>query len=326
MLDSAVSQALPTSAVDDDGASSSGASASSKITDTLARARRENFHVLSPLVPKQLRPDFAAVYAFCRGADDIADESGDPAEATRRLADWSRRLAQCFNDTRSPDDPVFAALAHTVRRHALPIEPFADLLDAFRQDQHVSHYDDWPQLLDYCRRSANPVGRIVLMLFGHRDAERFALADRTCTALQLVNLWQDVRGDLLDRGRVYVPADVASLHGLDVRALLDRCRADAAYARAVERDPRVREPLRRTLRELCRRTSALFAEGRRLPPLLDDEARPVVRLFGWGGEAVLRQIARGGYDTLATRPRVGNLTRALLLARAWASRMCWRTA
>jgi squalene synthase HpnC len=216
---------------------------------------------------------------------------------------------------------VFVALRETVRRHDLPISPFLGLLDAFRQDQFVERYATWADLLEYCRRSANPVGRLVLMLCGYRDEARLALADKTCTALQLVNFWQDVRRDVLERERVYVPREVAVAHGLRIEALVDLIREDAGRRRFRSRGgrprPAVRAALRATIRDLAGRTQALLDEGRALWPLVGRDVRPVVRLFTLGGDAVLRKIRRMNYDTWEARPRVGPFGKAWLLCRAW---------
>ena len=273
------------------------------------RQNRENFHVVSRLVPSRLRDDFAAVYAFCRWADDLADEAAGRAQSTALLRWWERELRDCFEG--QARHPVFVSLHETVRRHDLPIDPFLDLLDAFRQDQHVVRYDTWPELLDYCRRSANPVGRLVLMLCGVRDERRFEIADKTCTGLQLVNFWQDVRRDVLERDRVYVPREVAAGHGLDVDDV----------ARAIRRGgglpPEARAAFRSVLRDLVGRTQAMLDDGRALLPLIDQDVRPAIRLFSSGGDAVLRRIRRTDYDTWAARPRVGPVAKAWLLSRAW---------
>jgi squalene synthase HpnC len=271
----------------------------------VARRGGENFHVLSWLLPRRLRGDLANLYAFCRWADDLADESGDRARASGLLAWWREELGRCFDGR--PRHPVFVALRATVERHDLPREPLALLVDAFEQDQRQSDYPTWDSLVDYCRRSANPVGRLYLMVCGYRDEARFRLSDRTCTALQLVNFWQDVRRDALDRGRVYVPRDVAAARGLDPDALRrairggDLAGVDAAY--------------RATVRELADRTARLFARGRALLPLLAPDIRRPVSLFTLGGEAVLRRIVRCDYGTHLRRPRLGPLAKAAVLAR-----------
>lgn len=285
---------------------------------SFARSHRENFHVLSGMLPRRLRDDFAAVYAFCRWSDDLADEAGGPQASVPLLGWWGRELRDCFEGR--PRHPVFVTLRETVRRHDLPSDPFLDLLDAFRQDQTVVRYATWEDLLEYCRRSANPVGRLVLMLCGHRDALRLTLADDTCTALQLANFWQDVRRDVLDRDRVYLPGAIAARHGLDLDEWADAVRRHAAAHSARGGGalrPDVRAAFRATLRDLTDRAQVLFDQGRALHPLLGRDVRPAVQLFSLGGQAVLRRIRRMGYDTWAARPRVGRVTRARLLMRAW---------
>jgi len=272
----------------------------------------ENFSVLSALVPLELRDDFAAVYAFCRWADDLGDETGqDEAARTRSLtllAWWGDQTRGCWAG--SATHPVFVALAHTASTRGLPIQPFLDLIDAFEQDQRLRHYERWDQLLDYCRRSANPVGRIVLHLGGYPDspanADRYRMSDATCTALQLTNFWQDVRRDLLERDRVYLPSHEFG-HGPDqLRAWLDR-----AY------DPAARVPFIRGMRPLTEMTRELFDQGAGLPQALDARIGPLVGLFGTGGRAVLRSVERMGGATLWARPRLGKSTKALLVARAF---------
>src|SRR5262249_40556404 len=154
-----------------------------------------NFSVLSALVPAGLRDDFATVYSFCRWADDLGDETGDTSRSLALLAWWRRELQQAFAGT--PRHPVFLALKPVIDRHSLPIEPFDHLIAAFEQDQTVNRYQTWEQLIGYCRLSADPVGRLVLMVCGEeRSRENFALSDAICTALQLTNHWQDVRRDI----------------------------------------------------------------------------------------------------------------------------------
>ncbi len=173
----------------------------------LALGRYENFSVLSAVVPADLRDDFAAVYAFCRWADDLGDEIGDPQRSLNLLAWWRRELQQCFDG--QPRHPVFMALRPVIERHELPMQPFDDLIRAFEQDQTVDRYETWEQLIAYCQLSANPVGRLVLMICGEqRDEDSFANSDATCTALQLTNHWQDVRRDVLERERLYIPREM----------------------------------------------------------------------------------------------------------------------
>lgn len=278
----------------------------------LATSRYENFSVLSSLVPFDLRDDFAAVYAFCRWADDLGDETGSGESARARstmLLDWWRsETRRCFAGDAS--HPVFIALLQTIRKHAPPITPFLDLIDAFEQDQRLTRYQTWAELLDYCRRSANPVGRLVLHLGGYPDtpehAHRYAMSDATCTALQLTNFWQDVRRDLLERDRVYIPA-------LDTGVSADTLgdwmnRGD---------DPAARVPYIRMLRSLVERTWPLFEQGRPLPATLSPRIAPVVGLFGAGGEHILHAVERIGCTTLWQRPRLSKLAKLRLVGRAW---------
>lgn len=281
----------------------------------LADSHYENFSVLSRLVPVEWRDDFAAVYAFCRWADDLGDETGRDEAARERslrlLGWWKGELARCFAGEAT--HPVFVALKRTAARHerTLTARPFADLIDAFEQDQRVRAYQTWGQVLDYCKRSADPVGRIVLAIGGYAppevdpsNTERFRLSDCTCTALQLINFWQDVRRDLLDRDRVYLPASETGITAEHLRLWVDR--GD---------DPRVRVRYIAAVRPLVERTAAMFAEGEALPGMLDARLAPVVRLFGMGGAAILKAVERAGCTTLWARPRLGKAQKLGLVAR-----------
>lgn len=288
----------------------------------LAVSHYENFSVLTSLVPPDLRDDFAAVYAFCRWSDDLADETGPTRDGRERslnlLAWWRGELARAFEpgpeslheEAAKATHPVYIALRATAQRRSLPAKPFHDLLDAFEQDQRITRYETWDQCLDYCSRSANPVGRIVLALGGYPDtpanAERYAMSDATCTALQLINFWQDVRRDLQERDRIYLPARDTGLSETQLRDWLER-----------PADPTARVPFIRALRPLVERTAALFDQGRPLPRTLDNRLGPVVWLFGAGGDAILSVVERAGCATLWTRPSLGKATKAALLARAW---------
>ncbi len=296
-------------------------------TDRFLRRSTENFTVASRLLPRPIRRGFADVYAFCRWADDLADEAGSTERALDLLAWWRDELGRCYAGR--PRHPVFVALAATAERHGLPRRPFDDLLNAFEQDQRVTRYPDLPTLLAYCEKSANPVGRLVLMLMGYRDAERFALSDATCTALQLTNFWQDVRRDVLERDRVYLPADVAARHGLDVEAMVKLTRLNETLCGTctVGGDGGVsggvREMLpayRATVADLVADTRRRFDEGRPLHERVSSAYRVDIDLFTRGGEAVLRKIERRGYDTWTRRPRLGRATKARLLVQAMAAR------
>ncbi len=278
----------------------------------LAVAHDENFSVLSSLVPEDLRDDFAAVYAFCRWADDLGDQTGSDdaarARSLRLLGWWGEQTRACWGG--HAEHPVFVALKRTVERRALPIEPFLHLIDAFEQDQRVARYDTWEQLLDYCARSANPVGRIVLHLGGYPDraenAQRYAMSDSTCTALQLINFWQDVRRDLDERDRVYLPARETGLTAAMLREWM-----------AHPEDPAARVAYIRAVRPLVERTRGLFEHGKPLPQALDARLRPVVWLFGAGGMATLERVERIGCATLWQRPKLTTFTKARLVGRAW---------
>lgn len=265
----------------------------------VARRHYENFTVATRLVPPRLRQHFANVYAFARWSDDLADESPSPAVAAAALAGWRREVEASFAG--HPSHPVTIALCRTAREAGLGIEPFSDLLDAFEQDQHTTHYETREQLLDYCRRSANPVGRIVLGLEGCRDQRLLAMSDSICTGLQLVNFWQDIRRDRL-AGRVYLPRDDMRRHGV-VEGDLDGAPASPA--------------LRHLVAELVCWARECFTAGAPLvtdaPPLL----RPAIAMFLGGGRAVADAIERIGFDTLSRRPTVGRWTKFRLAARAW---------
>lgn len=290
--------------------------ASHQYLQSLATGHYENFSVLTRLVPKNLRPDFAAVYGFCRWSDDLADETGHD-EASRAaslelLTWWRSQLDACFAYARgesdaSPRHPVYVALAETARKRELAPEPFHHLIDAFVLDQTKTRYDTWDEALDYCKGSADPVGRIVLALAGHNgskpgDAERIAMSDATCTALQLTNHWQDVRRDLIERDRVYLPREDTGLSADELRDMLNR--GD---------DPEARVRYIRAVRPLVERTRALFIKGRPLVRSLDPSIRPVVWLFGAGGESVLTRIERMGCATLWRRPTLSKAAKLKLI-------------
>jgi squalene synthase HpnC len=264
----------------------------------LAHRHYENFTVISFLLPRRLRQDFANVYAYCRIADDLADELGDPAESLRRLDEWQQHLDLCFRGRSI--HPVYVALEETIARHQIPESPFSALLAAFRQDQFKHRYDTWTEVLDYCRNSANPVGHLVLYLCGYCDARRQALSDNTCTALQLTNFWQDVVRDH-DRGRIYIPRELMDKHGYGEDLLAARV-ANASWSAL--------------MRELIDRTRPLFARGLQLCPLVNWRVRVDIRLFSLGGLEILRAIEEIGYNTLHHRPKLNRRQEARLIAGA----------
>lgn len=281
----------------------------------IARHHYENFTVATRLVPPRLRQDLANVYAFARWSDDLADEAaalpppggadGVADAGLAALAGWRRRLEACFAGR--PDHPVFVALAETVRRTGLSIEPFGHLLDAFEEDRRhdlagtTVRYADRAALTGYCSRSADPVGRIVLALEGCRAPDLVAMSDSICTGLQLVNFWQDIRRDRR-AGRVYLPRDDMARFGVD-EAMLDAPRASA--------------PLRDLVAAEVAWARACFDRGAALVDAAPAALRPAIGMFVGGGRAVATAIERAGHDTLVRRPVVGRWTKAALAARAW---------
>jgi len=271
----------------------------------VATRHYENFTVATRLVPPRLRQHLANVYAFARWSDDLADEAPSAGDAGRRLAEWRRGLEDCFAGRAT--HPVYVALAETVRQTGLTIEPFADLLSAFEEDQAFDHeglvvrYPTRAALLRYCSRSADPVGRIVLALEGCREPDFVAMSDAICTGLQLVNFWQDVRRDRR-AGRVYLPAEDLARHGVEPGDL------DAAAAAP---------PVRELVCDEVAWARAHFDAGASLADLAPLALRPAIRLFVGGGRALADAIERLGYDTLGIRPVVGRWQKLRLAGRAW---------
>jgi squalene synthase HpnC len=271
----------------------------------LAKSHYENFHVASFFLPKQLRQPFHIVYAYCRCSDDLADEhDGSPESrqlALQRLDDWQRQLDQCFDQTAPTDTthPVFIALRFLLRHYALPKEPFANLLSAFRQDQTQQCYETFDDLLRYCRHSADPVGRIVLHLVCTPTPEQLTWSDSICTALQLANFWQDVRRDKAV-GRCYIPQDVAEKFGVDPANLHDS------------------PEFRRMMQELVADARCRFQAGKPLIESVPKILRSDISLFIRGGLAILDAIERIQFNVLATRPALSRWTKLrLLLQTLW---------
>ncbi len=259
---------------------------------TLASSHYENFPVASWLVPAPIRPHVAAVYAFARSADDFADEDGyDTAERFRLLDDWLARLHVAVGPGADASDPIFLALGHTIRTCKLPVDLFEALLSAFRQDITVTRYATWADVDDYCRRSANPVGRLVLRLFGHDDARLDAWSDAICTALQLTNFWQDFAVDWR-RGRLYVPEEQWRASG----AHPDQLPA------AMTTTPR---EWQQALAASAARTRALFYRGRPLLEYTRGRLRLELEATWHGGTRVLEKLEQGRFDPAAARPKLG---------------------
>lgn len=267
-------------------------------TRWLATSHYENFHVVSFLLPKHLHQDFYNVYAFCRWADDLGDEIGDTSESLRLLNWWREQLIAMYAG--HAEHPVFVALSGTVERHRLPIDPLDDLITAFKQDQVVTRYQTWDQLFDYCRYSANPVGRLVLYLCGYSDAERQMLSDSTCTALQLANFWQDVRVDL-EKDRVYIPIEVLDAHGYSVAEL---------FAHKYD------ERFEAIMADVCDMAFDLFQRGLPLADMVDRRLAVDLDLFSRGGLKMIEKIERRRYDVLSGRPAISKIERVGMLLQA----------
>lgn len=265
-------------------------------TQWLATQHYENFHVVSILLPKRLRQDFYNVYAFCRWSDDLGDEIGDTGESLRLLGWWRGELHALYHGQK-PGHPVFVALSETIQNYALPMAPFDDLITAFVQDQTVTRYADWDGVLSYCVNSANPVGRLVLLLCGYRDEERFRLSDATCTALQLANFWQDVTVDM-GKDRVYLPLHLFARHGYTVEELFER---------------RYTPAFRAVMVDAVDYTQRLFADGLPLLGRLNRRLGLDIDLFSRGGMKVLDKIRAQDYNVLESRPAVTKSERARLL-------------
>jgi len=275
----------------------------------LAHGRYENFSVITSLVPKDLRMDFAALYAFCRWADDLGDEIGNRQRSLELLAWWRRELQQCFAG--QPRHPVFLALAPTIQLHSLPMEPFDDLIRAFEQDQTIDRYQTWNQLLEYCALSANPVGRLVLMICGEpRTATAFARSDDICTALQLTNHFQDIKRDIFERNRIYVPREMINIDDFERRLI-----ASAQQGYGVDRE--FLGQSRDLVRRCVERTWPLFESGEALLDMIGPQTRPIVWLLSAGGQHVLRMIGMWNYETALYRPKLSKMRRVLLVANAW---------
>lgn len=286
----------------------------------LTRSRRENFSVLSALVPPNRRDDFAALYAFCRWADDLGDEIGSPERSLELLAWWRRELEACFAG--EPRHPVFRALRPTIDRCELPIKPFDDLIRAFEWDQRQSRWSTWDELMGSCRLSADPVGRLVLMILGEgRDDASFEPSDRICTALQLTNHWQDVRRDLLERGRIYLPQEMTAAVP-DFEQRLERT-ARQGYAP----DREFLAAYRTVLRACVDRTWAMWEAGEPLLDRVRPVHRPLIWLFCAGGRHVLRKVEESGLETCVSRPTLSRVSKVMLVLRAmWMARSARRSA
>jgi squalene synthase HpnC len=273
-----------------------------------ASTHYENFPVASLLLPRPMRPHVAAVYAFARAADDFADEGTRPASERHALLDgWIHRLRHAAGSGQPGPPPqagepvntpqIFVALGASIRAHDLPLSLFEDLISAFRQDITTARYASWSDLFNYCRRSANPIGRLVLRIGGHQDPALDTASDAVCTALQLTNFWQDLKIDF-DRGRIYLPEEELRVHGArdeDLRA------------------GRMTREWRQALAAATARTRSLFEAGLPVCDLpsvsttggISRRLRHELRATWLGGMRILERLERAGFDPIHARPKLG---------------------
>lgn len=264
----------------------------------IAHGHYENFPVASWLLPASMRPHIAAIYAFARTADDFADEPGRAADERLQLLDRWRRLLHASARGEAVEEPIFRALAHTIASCELPVALLDDLLSAFLQDVVVNRYETWGGVMDYCRRSANPVGRLVLRVAGVRDDAADHASDALCSALQLANFWQDFGVDW-SRGRLYVP-----------REEIDKAGASEADLEAGRMSPQWKSALRSCVAV----TRELFEKGRPVTEAVRGRLRYELRATWAGGTRILDKIERLDYDTLHARPTIGTRDLPVLAA------------
>jgi squalene synthase HpnC len=271
--------------------------------ERLARSHYENFSVATWFLPSRLRQHFYNVYAYCRISDDLGDEVGDTRQSLELLDQWEAELDACYAG--APRHPVFVALAETVRQCGIPKHEFSDLLVAFRQDQTVTRFATFADILNYCRYSANPVGHLVLYLCGYSDAKRQQLSDFTCTALQLANFWQDVAVDY-GKGRVYLPLEDLARFGVT--------EDDIAQRRAT---PQFLEMMKFEVQ----RAREWFDQGVPLLEKVNRELAVDLELFSRGGQEILNAIERQRFDVLRRRPVISKPRKLWLVTRAAAGKL-----
>lgn len=269
----------------------------------LARTHYENFSVATWFLPRRLRQHFYNVYAYCRISDDLGDEVGDTAASLELLDQWQRELDACYEST--PKHPVFVALAETVRQFDIPRHEFSDLLIAFRQDQTVTRFETFNDVLGYCHYSANPVGHLVLYLCGYRDPERQQLSDFTCTALQLANFWQDVSVDL-EKGRIYLPLEDLRRFNVTETDIAQKQNTPAFCQMMKFEVERARD---------------WFRQGLPLIGKVDRELAIDLDLFSRGGLEILNAIERQDYAVLGNRPAISKGRKLALVARAASAKL-----
>jgi phytoene synthase len=274
-----------------------------KYCEQIAKGHYENFPVASLLLPKEKRKYVYAIYAFARAADDFADEEGIEGGAPKRLAlldEWNGKLTDCYNG--KAYDPIFIALAKTVEDNKIPIEPLENLLKAFRQDVEKQRYGTFAEVMNYCSKSADPVGRMILMIFGCHDEEFFKYSDKICSALQLTNFWQDIKVDL-EKQRVYLPEEDMNKFGytfaqLEMKQYNDNFRCLMEFEAA--------------------RTGKMFDEGKKLIEMTSKEESLIklskeLKLIWLGGTAILEKIKEIDYNVLSTRPKISSFDKLKIL-------------
>ncbi|MGD0035773.1 MAG: squalene synthase HpnC [Bacteroidota bacterium] len=268
--------------------------------ETIARNHYENFPVASSFLPKEIRKYVWTIYAFARIADDYADEPGFTlAERMDNMNQWEQYLDECYNG--NPTHRVFAALAETVERFQIPIELFQNLLSAFRADITVKRYETYEDMLAYCRNSANPIGRLVLLLLNYRSETMMQFSDSICTALQLTNFWQDVSIDL-QKDRVYLPLEELEEFGYSEQDLFNQ---------------KVNNRFCDLMAFQVRRTAELFAEGKPLLTMVGRDLSMELKLTWNGGTRILQKIHEQNYDVLTKRPALSKLDKLGLLFRSF---------
>ena len=275
--------------------------------ERLARSHYENFSVASWFLPRSLRQDFFNVYAYCRISDDLGDEVGDTNASLELLDQWQRELDACYEGL--PKHPVFVALAETVRKFDIPKHEFSYLLIAFRQDQTVTRFETFSDVLAYCKYSANPVGHLVLYLCGYRDAERQQLSNFTCTALQLANFWQDVSVDY-EKDRIYLPLEDLRRFGVTEDNIAHK-----------QNTPAFREMMKFEVE----RARDWFRQGMPLVGKVDRELAIDLDLFSRGGMEILNAIEKQDFAVLGNRPAISKSRKLALVAHAALAKMFGRS-
>jgi squalene synthase HpnC len=271
--------------------------------ERLARTHYENFSVATWFLPARLRQHFYNVYSYCRISDDLGDEVGNAQQSLELLDQWEAELNACYAG--SPRHPVFVALAETARQFNIPRHEFSDLLIAFRQDQTVTRFPTFDDLLGYCRYSANPVGHLVLYLCGYSDAEKQRLSDYTCTALQLANFWQDVAVDYA-KGRIYLPLEDLRRYGAAEADIANR-HASSGFIELMKFE--------------VERAREWFQRGLPLVAKVNKELAIDIELFSRGGQEILNAIERQKFDVLSSRPVISRPRKLWLVLRATAGKL-----